>query len=456
MKIRPVWALVCLGAGCAVDPHLDDLAREAAPLDPTSEVAPPGLVTKVRTLAAEAGVGPLPPAPDVRPALYELGRVLAFDKVLSGNGDIACMTCHHPTLGTGDGRHLSIGQGASGLGPARVHPAGDFIARNAPPLYNLHDLDRLFWDGRVAVTATGAVVTPAGGRLTGQMAATFEHGALSAQAMFPVLSPEEMRGWPGDNPLADLPGDDLSGIWAGLMARLGEIPAYPPLFEAAYPGVPFAEMTFAHAANAIAGFQVAAFEMRDSPWDRFLAGDDQALTIPQLRGAEVFFRKGGCVPCHRGASFTDGRFFGTALAQLGPGLGDGPGGRDDFGRARVTQLAGDRYRFRTTPLRNVALTGPWGHAGQFVDLRAFVAHYDDPVAQLAAWDPGQLEEALRDTVVDNFDDLVAGMSGLMLPVKMNNQEIDFVVAYLHALTDPRALDQADLVPAAVPSGLPVD
>ena len=129
-----------------------------------------GLVQDVRLLAVERGIGPLEAPNPVRPELVELGQALLFDKVLSGNRDISCMTCHHPDLGTGDGRHLSIGQGATGLGLGRIHPEDAFIPRNAPPLFNLHSIDELFWDGRVSVTQRGGkkdgtapvVKTPAG------------------------------------------------------------------------------------------------------------------------------------------------------------------------------------------------------------------------------------------------------------------------------------------------------
>ena len=91
----------------------------------------------VRQLAAGRGIVALRRTAPVRAPLVKLGQALLFDPVLSGNRDIACATCHLPAFATGDGRSLSVGQGASGLGPSRVHPQGVFIARNAPPLFNL-------------------------------------------------------------------------------------------------------------------------------------------------------------------------------------------------------------------------------------------------------------------------------------------------------------------------------
>jgi cytochrome c peroxidase len=443
------WPLVCtLFAGCAVEPALDSTSQAQGAL-------PPGLIAKVRQAAAAAGVGPMPAPPPLRAELVELGRMLAFDKILSGNRDTSCMTCHHPSLATGDERSLAIGQGGAGLGAARTHPGGVFIARNAPPLYNLHVIDALFWDGRVA--GHGAdLTTPAGDHLTAELRGALALGPVAAQAMFPVLSREEMRGAAGQNPIANLPDDDPGAIWAKLMQRLRGIVEYRRLFEAAYPGTRFGDLSFAHAANAIAAFELAAFFLTDSPWDRFVAGDDAALTFEQLRGAELFFGKGGCGGCHGGPAFTDLRFHNTGLAQIGPGVGNGPGGRDDFGRHNVTGLDRDRYRFRTPPLRNVALTGPWGHAGQIVDLREFVAHYEDPAESLLAWDAGQLEPALRGTVVDNFDAILANLSGALGDDQVAGIEIGHLTAFMEALTDPRALDQSDVVPTAVPSGLPVD
>ena len=93
------------------------------------------LAAEVRQLAAGRGITALKSPPPVRPALVRLGQALAFDKLLSGNRDISCMSCHLPRFATGDGLSLSIGQGGVGLGPGRTHPAGAFIARNAPAAF---------------------------------------------------------------------------------------------------------------------------------------------------------------------------------------------------------------------------------------------------------------------------------------------------------------------------------
>ena len=132
----------------------------------TGDPAVAALVAEVRQLASAQNVGPLPLAPRIREPLVLLGRELAFDKILSGGRDVSCMTCHVPAFATGDGKSLSIGQGGSGLGPVRSHPQGIFIPRNAPPLFNLGAMRRLFWDGRVEMDNAGEIRTPAGASVT--------------------------------------------------------------------------------------------------------------------------------------------------------------------------------------------------------------------------------------------------------------------------------------------------
>ncbi|MGH7470746.1 MAG: cytochrome-c peroxidase, partial [Longimicrobiales bacterium] len=323
------------------------------------------LVDAVRALIAadEAGSLPMPNPPAVRFKLVRLGQALAFDRILSGNRDISCMTCHHPSLATDDDRHLAIGQGARGLGEDREHPQNLFIPRNSPPLFNLHTLPELFWDGRVAFE-DGVFTTPAGPQFTAAMAAVMEFGATSVLPLFPVTSREEMRAFRG-NELAAITDTDFTGIWRALMVRLGRIREYREMFEEAYPGTRFENMTFAHASNAIAGFFVSRLAFNRTPWDRFLTGDDRALSRTELRGARSFMTVGSCSGCPEGAALAGG-FRNVALAQFGPGKGNGPAGNDDFGQENVTGDPDDRYRFRTSPLRNIEITAPYGHAGQFV------------------------------------------------------------------------------------------
>jgi cytochrome c peroxidase len=445
-------ALVCSAAivGCSED----DAVAPTSAAPALSEADLTTLAAEVRALTAGRGIGPLARPAPVRPALVELGRALAFDKILSGNKDISCMTCHLPGFATGDGRSLSIGQGATGLGTARVHPQGAFIPRNAPPAFNLFANKALFWDGRVEIDASGKLRTPANERLTPYMAQAFEFGALSALPLFPVLSREEMRAANG-NELADIKDKQPQQVWSALMARLGGIPEYRRMFEAAYPGTRFAQMNFGYASNAIAGFLVDQFAFNNSPWDQFLSGHDDALTEVELRGAKDFM-SARCSICHNGTTFSDSKFHNVAVAQIGPGKGDGLNGKDDFGRMRETGTAADRYAFRTPALRNVELTGPYGHDGAFADLRAFVDHYSESDIKLHAFTSAGLEPLLQPTLLPTADAILATRDTLLRGVVFPAQTIDEVTAFMLALTDPAARDLSHVVPASVPSGLSVD
>lgn len=442
--------LACVLVGC--DAPRPAAPRPRVPLSRDALAIDTDLVRQVRFLAAQRGIGSLPPAPVVREPLVRLGQALAFDPILSGPRDIACMTCHLPAYATTDGRSLSIGEGGVGLGPARTHPQGIFIPRNAPSAFNLHVLRRLFWDGRVEVDSAGTYHTPAGAQLTPAMTRVFEFGAASAQPLFPLTSHAEMRGNTGD--LAAIPDTDFTGIWNALMARLGQIPAYRAMFEAAYPGVRFDDMNIAYASNAIAGFLISRLASANSPWDQFLAGRDDALTPQQLEGARTFLSL-KCSICHSGAALSDQQFHDVAVAQVGPGEGNGPTGHDDYGRYNVTGDPADMYRFRTTPLRNVELTAPYGHDGAIVDLRAFVAHYSESDKALLSYDPTQLETSLQGTVMPNAAALLAQRDTLLKGVVLSDSVVDLLVSYMRALTDDAARDLHRIVPERVPSGLPL-
>jgi cytochrome c peroxidase len=435
-----------------------DAARPTEPLAPafstgtSDELA--SIAREVRLLAEGRGIGPLPPKPLIRRPLVRLGKALAFDKILSGNRDISCMTCHPTAFATGDGRSLSVGQGATGVGPDRSHPDGVFIPRNAPPLFNLNAMSRLFWDGRVEVDSDGRFHTPAGAQLTPRMTRVFEFGAISALGLFPVTNREEMRAFSG-NELAAIPDDDFTGIWKAVMKRLGKIPEYRELFEAAYPETPFEKMTFAHASNAMGAFFVDEFTFANTPWDRFLAGGDRALSARQLEGAKTFLSL-KCSICHSGATFSDQEFHNVAVAQIGPGKGNGPSGRDDFGRMNVSGNEEERYRFRSTPLRNVELTAPYGHDGAILDLRGFIEHYSESHLKLLAFDPSVLEPLLRGTLVDNASAIILQRDTIINGVVLTDDLVDKLMDYMLALTDDRARDLNHVIPRRVPSGLPVD
>ncbi len=431
------------------------------------------LIAELRVLLEENGVAPLAPPPEISNELFDLGQALSFDKILSGNKDISCMTCHHPEVGSDDNRHLPQGVGGIGLGAERTE--GAVIARNSPSLFNLHLYENMFWDGRVEIDADGNYSTPAGDQLTAEMIEAFDFGVVSAQAMFPVTDALEMRGASGSNELANLEDDDFTGIWAGLMARLAANADYVMMFELAYPGVSFGDMSFAHAANAIAAFEIRGFDTRNSPWNQFVEGDDAAMSSEEVERGILFY-DAGCGKCHTGSTTSDFKFHTLALAQFGPGKGHGPDGTDDFGREGVTGDPADRYDFRTPPLFNVELTGPWGHAGQFSELGIHIQTYSN----LETWrrryvQKNLVDDSLWSTIVDNSE---AAFTAIEEDFRVNPifaikseefDEEDFdeddtsvrdkiaaLRQFVRVFTDDRARDMSDLVPDSVPSGLPME
>lgn len=408
-----------------------------------------------------------------------LGNLLFYDKVLSGNKNIACATCHHALAANGDGLSLPIGEGGVGLSVARDTGTGADavfarVPRNAPPLFNLgvEDLTALFWDGRVQVDAAApsGFDTPAGDDLP-----TGLGSLLAAQAMFPVTSDVEMAGVAGENPIADAAAaGNLAGpggVWDQLAQRIREVPEYVELFKGAFDDVTSADdITFVHVARAIAAFEARDFRFTDSPFDQFLAGKKSALSDQQKRGMALFNGRARCSICHSGPLQTDFDFHPTGQPQIGPGKGVGVLGLEDFGRVAVSGDPEETYYFRTPSLRNVALTAPYGHAGAFNTLEAQVRHYIDTTVSLNNYDRSQAVlpsrpdlDALDFQIMDQqvvLDEIADEAAAEFLelgaqPQDLSDRDVADVMAFLQALTDPAALDLRFLVPDQVPSGLPL-
>jgi cytochrome c peroxidase len=446
------------------------------------------LDAQLQTVIAARDLAPIGPAPQQDPALVALGEALFFDKVLSGNRDIACATCHHPLLHGGDGLPLSIGTLGRGLGTARQLGDGkQLIPRNAPEIFNRGSAlwTTMFWDGRVgAYRDVGALReapqqfhSPAADLLPEEL-----HSALAVQAMFPVTSRDEMRGHTSEllwlkpsrqmrvaaldmdivdydktrNELADIADGDLPAIWSALMARLRAIPEYEVLFQAAYSDMSEEELGFEYAANAIAAYEIAAFSFDDSPWDRYLAGDMDALSDEAKAGALLFYGEVGCGQCHSGVLMTDQEYHNVAAPQLGPGKDESG---LDYGRFLETEDPADKFAFRTPPLRNVALTGPWLHNGAYGSLEAVVRHHLNATESLQNYDSDQLPPLFRRALRDD-PEVVAIVFNTLDPLmeqrrELTDEEFEQLMSFLHALTSPSAADLSDLVPESVPSGLPV-
>jgi cytochrome c peroxidase len=408
------------------------------------------------------------------PAKVELGRQLFFDKVLSGNLNISCATCHHPLTGTGDGLSLPVGEGGVGLGVTRDTGSGadavhERVPRNAPAIFNLgaREFDTLFHDGRVQPNPIfpNGIESPAGMNLPFGL-----DNVLAVQAMFPVTSATEMAGQAGENPIADAAAaGDLAGpngVWALLAERLQGIDGYVTRFVDVFDDInTAADIEYRHAANAIAAFEAVNWRADDSPFDRFLRGDRGAMSRSQLAGMKIFYarNKGNCASCHAGPFQTDHSFRAIAMPQIGNGKGDGRSGYEDFGRERVSGLALDRYRFRVPSLRNIVQTAPYGHDGAFDTLEGVVRHHLDVVASLYDFDRSQVRlpsrsdlDATDFAALDDPDVMLAVAAAAELaPVHLSDTEISLLIDFLHALTDPAMLDLRRDVPPSVPSGLPL-
>ncbi|MBI3957889.1 MAG: ScyD/ScyE family protein, partial [Chloroflexi bacterium] len=468
----------------------------AAQNEPAPTLRPtPALVTAqafadvdaaLAAIAVQSALTPFPgrDAQEGDTPLARLGQQLFFDPILSGDRNISCATCHHPAFALADGRVLPIGTGGAGLGPQRDFVAevelgseavsvrrlsgqtdnatgvtrvanpfiGQFIPRNSPTVLNSALLPRQFWDGRVDGYARASVQT-----LENEVNRLGLGDPLAAQALFPVTSLHEMAG----ATLGGLPPADIRRI---LAARLEAIPAYREQFAALF-GPADDDKTVTPSRMAAA---IAAFERRliftDAPWDRYLAGDANALTDQQKQGALIFYgaAKAGvnCAQCHTGDLFTDLNFHNLLIPQLGPGKGHSYSRREDWGRAAFTFDSRDRYAFRTPSLRNVDLTPPYFHNGAAPSLEAAIRHHADPWNSAANFDPSA--NAIPPALYSSLQPFQperqwsTAAPALVDGLPLDDADIADLVAFLAALTDPAATDLAWLIPESLPSALPLD
>ena len=402
-----------------------------------------------------------------------VGRLLFFDPILSGNKNISCATCHHPRFGTSDGMSLSIGEGGTGLGPKRMPTLGDNqpeerIGRNAPALFNLghKDIAVLFHDGRLEKDESrkAGFRTP----LDDDMVSGFS-GLVSAQSMFPVLSGDEMAGHYSENEISsavrrgEMTGE--GGAWQLIAKRVAAIPAYGDALVALHDGMSKPEdIAFTDISNAVAAFMESEFRADNSRFDHYLAGNKDALSPLEKTGMDLFYGKANCASCHAGALMTDQQFHAIAMPQIGPGRkARFESHNKDFGRMRVTGHESDLYKFRTPPLRNVALTAPYGHAGAYPDLESTIRHHLDPIAALKNYDRSLAKLAPFNAVaehdfaeLDNPDEMTAiAAANQLQPIALENNEVQALVAFLEALTDDSFLRRVT-IPETVPSGLAID
>jgi cytochrome c peroxidase len=265
------------------------------------------------TVGLPAGIDAPPPIPadnPITPAKVELGRQLFFDARLSSDRSVSCATCHNPVMGFADGRRTSMGT------------RGQVGGRSAPTVINLaYATGGVFWDGRAA--------------------------SLEEQAKGPIQNPIEM-----------------SNTHKNVVATLNALPGYRSQFEHVF-GSP--EITIDNVAKAIAAFERVIIS-GNSPWDRFMKGDQTALSEEARRGRDLFQTKANCIRCHAGFNLTNNQF-----RNIGVGF-DGP--NPDLGRYEFTRNDGDRGRFKTPTLREITFTAPYMHDGSEPTLEGVIEYYD--------------------------------------------------------------------------------
>lgn len=237
------------------------------------------------------------------------------------------------------------------------------------------------------------------------------------------------------------------------------------MFVAAFDHIDSAEqVTIVEIGNALGAFITTEWRSFDSPYDIALASG-APLPANAQRGQDLFFESARCAACHAGPLFTDQDFHALGLPAFGPGRTRrfDPIPRD-VGRMGETDLLEDAYKFRTPSLRNVALTGPYGHNGAYATLAEMIRHHADPVAARAVWtgDLAQLPEVPWIAAVDfaihaDSREMARQANAIeMRPIRLSDQDVDDLVAFLNALTGVTAEERPLGRPNKVPSGLPVD
>lgn len=389
--------------------------------------------------------------------LVKIGQLLFYDPILSGGREVACATCHHPDHATADGVALGLGDGGRGLGPDRVADPANLpeqrIPRNAPALFNLGaaEFSVMFHDGRLEDRAGGRHTPFAPGTIA------YDLPMLAAQALLPLMSPDEMAGHYSENEIsAAVRRGDFEAAWAAIAARVFALPAYRSAFaeldETEGP---------APIAKALGAFIAAEWRAEDSLFDRHICAGAQMDDLA-MAGMALFYGAAGCADCHAGRFQTDHDFHAIAMPQIGPGKAARfETHARDTGRERVTGRPEDAYRFRTPSLRNVVLTAPYGHAGAYATLKSVIRHHLDPVGSLQRFNRSQVQLAALEGAEDFrvLDDakevaLIAAANELA-PQDLSNEEVDALVAFLETLTDARSVKGRLGVPESVPSGLPV-
>jgi cytochrome c peroxidase len=324
-----------------------------------------------------------------------LGWRLFYDPILSVTQDVACGTCHHAQFGMSDGRALSLGVGARGLGPGRSSTGGavNVVERHSLSIINAAFIkdsrghSPLFWDGRAR--------------------------SLEEQSLLPIQNAIEMAG-PGISPETALDT---------IIMRLRRLKLYQAFFNQAFPeqadsvahGLISSTINVTTLSKALAAYQREIISA-NSAYDRFARGTDTALNELEKLGLDIFYGKAGCGSCHSGPMLSDFRMYGQGVGSI-----------SDHG-------AGN-YAFRTPSLRNLEHTAPYMHDGSMKTLDEVIDYYNKGIAANAELPKASIDARFK-------------------PLGLTPYEKSALRAFLLALRDD-SWEKVGVPPSIVPSNLPV-
>lgn len=325
--------------------------------------------------------------------VLRLGAMLFHETELSGTKNISCSTCHHPRFGTSDGIPFSIGQGGVGIGSFREQKTGGVTKRHSPHLINLgyKDIPNMFWDGRVEMNpSTGFFSTPEPG-LNGKNPKYKEitkelKSSLSAQVIFPIVNALEMKGESGNEVANAKSNFEAWGLVVKRLLKGDKQKEYQAQFTKAFGANQ--KYNIGHVGEALGQFLGANFNITDTPYDRYLNGDIEALTKTEKEGLKIFLTRGKCISCHNGRHLSDFKYKSVGVPQF-KSVNDNT--EFDKGRFEVTGVKADQFKYRTPPLRNLALTAPFMHTGAFKSLEEVIEHYSNVKTSLEEFDLSRVD-----------------------------------------------------------------
>lgn len=314
----------------------NERASSQAENEAEQETAADPEMENIKAMFHPLGEMPVPEDNEMTDEKIELGKMLYFDPRLSGNNKQSCMSCHAPGAGFGDGMDTFIGfEGFKG-------------PRNSPTVINSGYYKEYFWDGRA--------------------------GSLEEQALGPIQSEVEMN-------------QDLDE----LLIELNGVPTYVEEFNKVFND----SISTANIAKAIAAFE-RTIVISDTAFDRYLQGDDDAITADAKAGMKLFAGKASCITCHAGPMLSDSAYHNLGFS-------------GDDGRFAVTNIEADKGKFRTPGLRGVTHTAPYMHDGSLETLEDVVNYYN---------------------VGGGTDE---NKSELIFPLNLNKKEVQQLVAFLESL-----------------------